>query len=135
MQDDRDVEDHSYEAHNRSLHPTEPAPPAGVTGSLTVTSDVLLPPELQRWAWHLDTMTIGAAKQPAYGWTFAFSRLPGLAAGDDDLDPDDPSLTVTVHGASPEIALDKATAEMRRISAGLEPVADYEERLAAGRMG
>ena len=96
-------------------------------------SDVLLPPELQRWAWHLDTMTIGSARRQAQDWTFTFSRLQGLAIEDDDLDPDDPSLRVTTYGATPEIALDKATAEMRKISAALEPVADHDERLAAHR--
>lgn len=98
-----------------------------------MTSNVLLPPELQRWAWHLDTMTIGSAKRQAHDWTFIFSRLQGLAIGDEDLDPDDPSLTVTADGATPEIALDRATAEMRRISAALEPVADHDDRLAAHR--
>lgn len=98
-----------------------------------MTSDVLLPPELQRWAWHLDTMTIGAEKRDPHAWTFTFSRLQGLAVGDDDLYPGDPELTVTTYGATPEIALDKATAEMRQISAALEPVADHETRLAAHR--
>ena len=95
-------------------------------------TDVLLPPELQRWAWHLDTMTIGS-KRSAHDWTFTFSRPPGLAIGDDDLDPDEPSLRVSADGHTPEIALDKAMAEMRRVSAALEPVADHEARLGALR--
>jgi hypothetical protein len=83
----------------------------------------LLPPELQRWGWTLSQMTIGSGKDPG-AWRFVFDRCHGLADGDDDLDPDDPSLRVEVSRATVEEALDSAIEAMREASFRLTPSAD-----------
>jgi hypothetical protein len=88
-----------------------------------------LSPELQRWGWTLSQMTIGSGRDPG-GWQFAFERAHGLADGDDDLDPDDPSLRVEVQRATVEAALDSAIAAMREASSRLAPNDQYDARYA-----
>jgi len=90
----------------------------------------LLSPELQRWGWTLSQMTIGSGKDPG-SWQFVFQRHPGLAEGDDDLDPDDDAFRVEARKATVEAALDDALAAMRAASARLTPSVDYDARYAA----
>ncbi len=93
------------------------------------SQDYQLPPELQRWGWTMQQMKSGPRKHPGGWWQFIFWRLHGLAAGDADLDPGDPSLRVKVRRATLEEALDAAIEEMRTVSSLLAPGDDYDERI------
>jgi hypothetical protein len=96
---------------------------------MTTFDTDLLPPELQRWGWTLSQMTIGSGRDPG-GWQFVFQRAHGLANGDDDLDPDDPSLRVEVRRTTVEDALDSAIEAMREASSRLAPNDQYDARYA-----
>ncbi len=93
------------------------------------SQDYQLPPDLQRWGWTMQQMKSGPRKHPGGWWQFIFWRCHGLAAGDDGLEPGDPSLRVKVRRATLEEALGVAIQEMQTISARLAPGDDYDERV------
>jgi hypothetical protein len=92
-----------------------------------------LPDDLQRWGWSLQQMKLGPRKHPG-GWAqVIFWRQHGLAAGDDRIESDDPSLRVKVRRETLEDALDDAMKEMRTASVGLVPGERYTELFAQRR--
>ncbi|MCC6944167.1 MAG: hypothetical protein IT335_06285 [Thermomicrobiales bacterium] len=75
----------------------------------------------------------GPRKHPG-GWhQFIYRRLHGLAAGDDLLSPNDPSLLVRVRRPTVEEAWTEVMHLMREASASLTPSAEHEHILAVHR--
>lgn len=96
-----------------------------------MTEIFILPPDLQRWAWVMNQYKSGPRKHPGQWHQFIFTRLHGLAAGDDALDPTDPSLRIKVRCDTLDNAWNDAIDQMRLASAALEPHPYYDVRLEA----